>query len=166
MVVFCPQKKAIATGDLLHGFPPYLFDAYPLEWPRTLRDVAEFGFQHAAVGHGDVQHTRDRLYQEANFIEELTNLVQEGKQAGKRVEQLHKEILPETLKSLADGAYGEFFSEQSLKFERYPPGTKAADLLALSLIHAITHTYARLARPGAVDIGQRREPAVIPNACC
>src|SRR5262249_300638 len=39
IVVFCPQKRVIATGDLLHGFFPAIGDGYPRDWPRTLRSI-------------------------------------------------------------------------------------------------------------------------------
>jgi len=34
IVVFCPQKKVIATGDLLHSFFPVIGDGYPRDWPE------------------------------------------------------------------------------------------------------------------------------------
>ncbi len=126
VVVYCPQKKVIATGDLLHGYMPWLPRAYPLEWPRTLLRVAAFDFEHVVGGHGDVQHTRERLYQWAAYIEELTELVMT--RGTKTVQQLIEGTRPDMLKSLR-GGFAEFFIGQRLKYKDLPPGTNEADLL-------------------------------------
>jgi glyoxylase-like metal-dependent hydrolase (beta-lactamase superfamily II) len=83
VVVFCPEKKIIATGDQLHGFVPWFDDGFPLEWPGTLRRYGELDFQTVVGGHGPVQRTRDRLYQTAAYIEDISETVIRGKQAGK-----------------------------------------------------------------------------------
>lgn len=108
IVVFCPQKKVLATGDLAHCFFPYIGDGYPREWPRTLRSVGAFDSTHVIGGHGPVQQGRDRLDQMAAYIEELTAAVEKGKREGRTVEELARIITPAGLKSLRNGGYGEF----------------------------------------------------------
>ncbi len=145
VVVFCPQKRVAASGDLLHGFPPFLADGYPREWPSTLLAFAtEFDFRHVIGGHGAVQHTRDRLYQMGTYIEEIAMLVTRGKPDGKSVAQLQGEIRPDNLKSLANGGYGEFFGSQRLKFTPNPPGTTVADIVGEAVKTNIAHTWGRL----------------------
>ena len=116
VVVYCPQKKVIATGDLVHGWLPYLGDAYPKEWPGTIRAVARFEFTQLIGGHGGVQHSRERLDQFSGYIRELTEAVDTGKQKGETVEQLQAAIAPATLKSLG-GGYGEFVGGQITKYD-------------------------------------------------
>jgi len=106
IVVYCPQKQVLASGDLLHGWFPYFVDSYPTEWPRTLHALAEFEFRHVLGGHGPVQHTRDRLGQEAEYIQELTEAVAKGKQAGRTARELQDTITPASLTSLAGGDSG------------------------------------------------------------
>jgi cyclase len=108
IVIYCPEKKVLASGDLLHGFLPYLGDGYPKEWPATLTACGEFDFQRAIGGHGPVQHTRERLPQMAAYIAELTEAVVKGKQAGRTIAQLQAQITPATLKSLESGGYGRY----------------------------------------------------------
>ena len=108
VVVFCPQKKVVATGDLLHSALPFMGDGYPREWPGTLRRVAEFPYQHAIVGHGPVQHSRDRLEQMAGYIEELTEKVTAGRRSGKSATDLQREIHPASLASLGRRDYRAF----------------------------------------------------------
>ncbi|MEO8027819.1 MAG: MBL fold metallo-hydrolase, partial [Bryobacteraceae bacterium] len=63
VVVYSPRTKVVATGDLLHGYLPFLTDSYPNEWPRTLLKLAELDFAQVAGGHGAVQQGKQRLYQ-------------------------------------------------------------------------------------------------------
>jgi glyoxylase-like metal-dependent hydrolase (beta-lactamase superfamily II) len=144
IVVFCPQKKLIATGDLLHGFLPYMGDSYPLEWPRTLYSIAGLRFEHVLPGHGPVQHTRDRLYQMAAYIEEATEGVVRGRRAGRSAEQLAKEITPSSLKSLERSGYGRFILESLRSYRPQRPGATAAEMLAEGVRTNVEHTFARL----------------------
>ncbi len=147
VVVYCPQKKTVATGDLLHGFFPFLADGYPRDWPRTLLDVAQFEFSNIAGGHGRVFRDRSRLYQMGNFIEELTFAVSEGKRQGKSADQLAREITPARLKTLADGGYGEECARNILKYRRLaPPALSAAQTIATSVETCLGHIYTSLDR--------------------
>lgn len=108
IVVFCPQKKVIASGDLLHGFFPVIGDGYPRDWPATLRSMGEFEFEQVIGGHGGVQHSRDRLAQLRAYFEELIETVARAKQEGRTLEQLQQAITPASLKTLAQGGFGEY----------------------------------------------------------
>lgn len=129
VVVFCPQKRAVAAGDLLHGFFPFLADAYPREWPRTLRTVAEFDFESVIGGHGAVQRSRERLAQMAAYIEELTNAVAQRKAAGLTPDRIQAEVTPASLRSLA-GGYGEFVAGQSIRYYAQLQRSSPAEVLA------------------------------------
>jgi glyoxylase-like metal-dependent hydrolase (beta-lactamase superfamily II) len=107
IVAFCPQKKVIASGDLFHGFFPSMGDAYPRDWPATLRSVGEFEFQSAVGGHGGVQHTPERLGQLRAYLEELNEIVGKAKQSSTPLDRLQQTVTPASLKSLG-GGYGEY----------------------------------------------------------
>ncbi len=144
VVVFCPQKKVVATGDLLHSFGPYMGDSYPIDWPRTLIRLADLDFTRVAGGHGAVQPGKDRLYQMANYIEDVTEAVVRGKRQGKDLAQLKSEITPATLKTLADGGYGRYLAENVMKYMMTPPGTSADLVLATVVGTNVEHTFQRL----------------------
>jgi cyclase len=146
IVVFCPQKKALASGDLLHGFLPYVGDGYPLEWPRTLRALAVFPFEHVIGGHGGVQHTRERLAQEAAYIEELTEAVSKGKEQGQTLEQLQAAITPATLKSLADGGWGDYIAAQTVEYYYDSVLQEPAEALAGGIKENVASTVKALER--------------------
>jgi len=109
IVVFCPQKKVIASGDLLHGFFPTIGDGYPRDWPATLRSMSELDFEHVAGGHGGVQHTRQRLGQLKAYFEELIDIAGRARQEGMPLDRLQQTITPATLKSLG-GGYGDYLT--------------------------------------------------------
>ena len=108
VVVFCPDKKVIATGDMIHSLLPFIADGFPREWPATMRSVAEFPFDHLIGGHGPVQHGKTHLQGMAAYIEEITTAVSRGK--SKSLEQLQSAITFPALKSLT-GEYGRFLTQ-------------------------------------------------------
>jgi glyoxylase-like metal-dependent hydrolase (beta-lactamase superfamily II) len=114
IVLFCPQKNILATGDLLHGWLPTLGDGYPKEWPRTLGTLNDYPFEKAAGGHGGVQD-RQIIGRMSGYIEELSELVDAGKRRGQTVAELQAAITPDSLKSLG-GGYGDFLQAQMKRF--------------------------------------------------
>jgi glyoxylase-like metal-dependent hydrolase (beta-lactamase superfamily II) len=129
VVVFCPQKKVLASGDLLHSWLPSIGDGYPREWPRTLRRIGSFDFTKVIGGHGAVQDSRQRLEQFAGYIEELTERVEAGKRSGQTLEQLQAGITAASLKSLA-GEYGEFVGRQMVRYDADAELSRPADVVA------------------------------------
>jgi glyoxylase-like metal-dependent hydrolase (beta-lactamase superfamily II) len=146
VVAFCPQKKVIATGDLLHGFFPFIGDGFPLDWPRTLLQVAEFDFTQIAGGHGDLS-PRQRVYQMGNYIEEVTERVAQGKRAGKSQQQMEAEITPASLKTLADGGFGDASARAILDLRMLPPTNPTpASVLTDAVRTNVGHIFTALDR--------------------
>jgi glyoxylase-like metal-dependent hydrolase (beta-lactamase superfamily II) len=145
VVVFCPQTKAIATGDLLHGWLPFIDDGYPREWPKTLAALTEFPFDHAVGGHGDVQQGRERLGQMSGYISELTELVEAGKRQGRGVKDLQASITPAKLTSLS-GAYREFLEAQFKRFQMAAGRTPPEQLVTDGVKTNVAEVFATLDR--------------------
>ncbi|MBL8235555.1 MAG: hypothetical protein JNL98_44100, partial [Bryobacterales bacterium] len=61
--VVSPSRGVVATGDLVVGFIPGMGDGFPLEWPSTLRSLAEVEFTQVLPGHGSLQTSKARLDQ-------------------------------------------------------------------------------------------------------
>ena len=105
IVVFCPQKRIIVSGDAYHpGFPGFT-DSYPQLWPKTLDSMANLRFDDILPGHGSVQHDRRNWIGRRNYIEELTERVLAGKKAGQSVADLQQTVTTESLKSLLAEAF-------------------------------------------------------------
>jgi cyclase len=144
-IVLCsPEKRVIATGDLLHGFLPTLLDGYPKEWPGTLRAVGKMEFDHVLPGHGAVQHSRQPLGHMVAYLEEITEKVERGKQSGRTSLELQKEITPQSLATLQSENYGVFVGETLLKYMANPPGTTLAEVVADGVRGNVDHIYQRL----------------------
>jgi len=62
LVLWLPQERIIATGDLVVHPIPYGFGSFPREWIETLARIQSFDFEMLVPGHGDVQ--RDSKYLE------------------------------------------------------------------------------------------------------
>jgi hypothetical protein len=136
----------VATGDLLHGFFPFVGDGYPLDWPNTLLHVAQFDFAHILGGHGPVS-PRARVYGMANYIEELTEAVVRAKRAGKSQQQVEAEVTPDKLRTLADGDYGRNTAEAIRKLRQLPPPLPSVEkVLADSVRTNAGHIFAALDR--------------------
>ena len=119
VVVFCPQKRAVATGDAIIGFLPNIADGYPREWPKTIDSVGKLAADKILPGHGAVQPGFDRANQMRDYIEELTGIVERGKKAGKPLAELQKSITLASLKTLQANGYGAYVADTTNKFSVY-----------------------------------------------
>ena len=111
IVVFCPEKKVIASGDLFHGFFPTIGDGYPRDWPATLRSAGELEFQAVVGGHGGVQRTTQRVGQLRAYLEELNEIIGKAKQTGVPLDRLQQSVSAASLKSLGDG-YADYLADE------------------------------------------------------
>ena len=71
IIMWLPEEKIVATGDLVVYPTPYAFNVPPRAWAKTLRALNALGYQQLVPGHGLVQtDTRyvDLLIEAANEI--------------------------------------------------------------------------------------------------
>lgn len=106
VVVFCPQKRVVATGDMVLGTLPFLADSFPKEWPKTIDSVAKLDFDHVAGGHGGVQQGRQHMIGQRNYIEELAVRVDAGKKSGKSLGDIQQSMPIASIKALEADGYG------------------------------------------------------------
>jgi cyclase len=123
--VFCPQRRAIATGDAIHGFLPNIADGFPRLWPGTIDSVGQADFRFLMGGHGALQTDRTVMTCQRNYIEELTAKVEEGKKAGQTVAEMLSRVTVSSLKSLQSNGYEKFLvrtsEESNPHFGKMPP---------------------------------------------
>ena len=125
VVVFCPQKRAVATGDMISGFLPAMGDGYPREWPATINSVGQLAADQMLPGHGSVQPNHDRMTQLRAYIEEVTEKVAAGKKAGKPLGDLQKSITVSSVKTLQTNGYAAYVADNLKKYSVYL-GSKTA----------------------------------------
>ena len=111
--VFCPQRRAIATGDASHGWLPFIGDGFPKFWPRTIDEVAKADFKYVLGGHGPLQSDRTVMMNQRNYIEELAEKVEQAKQAGQSLAEMQKRITVASLRSLQSNGYETFLARTS-----------------------------------------------------
>jgi cyclase len=116
LAVFCPQKRAVASGDVIHGFLPYIADGFPKAWPATIDSIGQLEFDHILPGHAFLQTGRGIMTNLRNYIEELTGKVEDGKSAGKSVAELQKTITVASLKSLQSNGYAGLLTRDDEQF--------------------------------------------------
>jgi len=143
IVVYCPQKKLIAGGDLLHNSSAFMGDGYPRAWPNTLIDVAGFDFDTVIGGHGSVHRSRQIAYDMALYISEITDLVDRSVRAGRTLEEIQKTVSPESLNSFHNG-YLMRIARERFRQSRLLPGRTAEMLIPEILRANVSQVHATL----------------------
>jgi len=110
-IVFCPQKKAMASGDAIISFGPNFQDGYPRDWPGTADSILSLAPSSIMPGHGPVQIGTSHAVMFRNLVEELTMLVDAGKKAGKTATELQQAITISSLRSLQTDGYLEWITK-------------------------------------------------------
>ena len=105
LFVFCPQRRALATGDASHGWLPNIADGFPRGWPHTIDAVSQADFTHILSGHGPLQSDRTVMMNQRNYIEELTEKVEQGKKAGMGLKEMQQRFTVASLRSLQSNGY-------------------------------------------------------------
>jgi cyclase len=125
VVVYCPQARAVATGDVIHGFLPNLADGFPRSWPGTIDSIGAADFNTILPGHAALQTGRTEMVNLRNYIEELTERVEQGKKSGLTLVQLQQRITVASLKSLHSNGYQDYLARMSVlshaRFSKVPP---------------------------------------------
>ena len=107
--VFCPQQRAVATGDAIHGWLPNIADGYPRLWPGTVDEVAKVDFKYLMGGHGPMQaNDRTVMMCQRNYIEELTEKVEAFKKTGLGLAEMQARMTVASLKSMQSNGYQAF----------------------------------------------------------
>ena len=123
--VYCPQARVVATGDVIHGFLPFIADGFPRVWPGTIDSIGQADFNTILPGHAALQTGRTAMTSLRNYIEELTGKVADGKKAGLSVAEMQQRITVASLRSLHSNGYEGYLarmSEQSnSRFAKTPP---------------------------------------------
>jgi cyclase len=113
VVVHCPQERVIATGDVIHGFLPFIADGFPRIWPGTIDSIGSADFNNIMPGHAALQTGRTAMINLRNYIEEVTENVQQGKKAGLTVAEMQRRITVASLKSLKSNDYEGYLARMS-----------------------------------------------------
>jgi len=59
VIMWLPQEKIVATGDIVVLPTPYAFNVYPDRWRDTLLAINELEYEILVPGHGEIQRSKD-----------------------------------------------------------------------------------------------------------
>lgn len=92
LVMWLPNERIVATGDLVVHPTPYLFNVPPRAWSRTLRHLNDLDYEVLVPGHGQVQRDRryvDLLIETADSIaDQRDSLLSDGRTQEEMIEAL------------------------------------------------------------------------------
>ena len=95
-VVWLPQERVLFSGDLVeYGATPYTGDAYLLDWPATLDNVAALDPVALVPGRGDALTTPETIKEGIGgtraFITAMYAAVKAGKEQGKAMKEIYED---------------------------------------------------------------------------
>lgn len=87
-VIYLPNEKIMAVGDLLDHPVPYFFGGFPVDLTTTLHALAQLDAGTIVPGHGDVLHGKDYIHQVIDFVKAVNWEVEKELNDGKTVEEV------------------------------------------------------------------------------
>jgi cyclase len=89
--VHLPEERIVITGDCVIGWTPYMGDAYPEDWVKTLDKLERLDFDRIIMGHGEVAD-RSWLRFFRGYIEDLVEAVRAEAAAGTPLADIKKRV--------------------------------------------------------------------------
>jgi len=118
VVVYLPKQKVVATGDLLHGWMPFMGDSYPPEWVATLDALDKLDFDTIVGGHGSVK-PRSHLRFFRNYLADLIEAVKAAARGrGETLEQAKISVAAALAPKYEAGMDGRFAGSVGANIEK------------------------------------------------
>ncbi|OLB31817.1 MAG: hypothetical protein AUH13_06800 [Acidobacteria bacterium 13_2_20CM_58_27] len=90
--VFLPKEKVLVTGDVLHGWTPFMGDSYPYDWIRTLDAAEKLDFDYAIGGHGDVMQGKQKFELWKQYFRDLLEHTAAAYAGGATLDSAKKQV--------------------------------------------------------------------------
>ncbi len=117
VVAYLPKQRVVATGDLLHGWMPFMGDSYPPEWVATLDALDKLDFDHIIGGHGAVKpKSHLRLFR--NYLADLIAEVRRARDRGETLEQAGGSVAAALKPKYEAGMDGRFAGSVGANIEK------------------------------------------------
>lgn len=91
-VVYVPDAKVLATGDLLVAPTPYAIGSFIGEWILTMKALSAYDANVIIPGHGPVQHDKQYMLLVIQALESLSRQAHEAVKQGQTQEQFQKSV--------------------------------------------------------------------------
>jgi glyoxylase-like metal-dependent hydrolase (beta-lactamase superfamily II) len=105
VIVYLPKERIVATGDLLHGWMPFMADGFPPEWVATLDQLGKLEFDRIVGGHGDVK-PRSHLAVFRSYFADLIDETRKARQRGATLDEAKASVAPVLRPRHAEGMGG------------------------------------------------------------
>jgi cyclase len=89
--VHLPEERIVITGDCVIGWTPYMGDAYPEDWVRTLDRLERLDFDRMIMGHGEVAG-KEWLRFFRGYIADLVEAVGKEAAAGATLAEITRRV--------------------------------------------------------------------------
>ena len=117
VVAYLPKQRVVATGDLLHGWMPFMGDSYPPEWVATLDALDKLDFDHIIGGHGSVK-PKSHLRFFRNYLADLIDTVRAARARGETLEQAKTSVAAALKPKYEAGMNGRFAGSVGANVEK------------------------------------------------
>jgi glyoxylase-like metal-dependent hydrolase (beta-lactamase superfamily II) len=117
IVAWLPKERVVATGDLLHGWMPYMADSYPPEWVATLDALDRLEFDHIIGGHGTVK-PRTHLKFFRDYLADLVAAVRAARGRGETLAQATVSVAAALKPKYEAGMDGRFAGSVGANIEK------------------------------------------------
>ncbi len=115
LVLWLPEERILASGDLVVHPIPYGFGSFPSDWIETLDVLAAFDFRLLVPGHGEVQTDDDYIRRLQDLLREVRRQVGDSAVKGLDLEATREAL---DLSGFTDDFAGED-PDRRLKFENW-----------------------------------------------
>jgi glyoxylase-like metal-dependent hydrolase (beta-lactamase superfamily II) len=102
VVVYLPDDKVIATGDVLNSCWPGMWDSYPYEWIETLERIEKLDFDHVISGHGELVRGKSQIGLWKEYLRELMGKTADAYAQGATLEEIKQTLGPVLVAKYAD----------------------------------------------------------------
>jgi len=120
-IVYVPDSKVVATGDLLVSPVPYGYGCHPAAWVETLKKLMTLDATAIVPGHGPVMHDWAYARQVIAVLEAVRAQVNEAVRQGATLDQTRERVNLDTYKKgFAGDEYGrsrafrDFFANDAI----------------------------------------------------
>jgi glyoxylase-like metal-dependent hydrolase (beta-lactamase superfamily II) len=91
-VVYVPDARVVATGDLVVAPVPYATASFMFDWPETMRKLMELPADAIVPGHGPVMHDWRYAHQVVDVMRGITDQVERAAADGLSLEDTRKRV--------------------------------------------------------------------------
>lgn len=117
VVAYLPKQRVVATGDLLHGWMPFMGDSFPPEWVATLDALDKLDFDHIIGGHGPVK-PKAHLRFFRNYLADLIEEVRRARGRGETLDQARSSAAAALKPKYETGMEGRFAGSVGANIEK------------------------------------------------